>query len=83
MQRFGALFHVTNHPSTRVGRDRLRQLCDGRFHVFKVLWTVPVNLVPEPTSDPSDWQCFIDKMSVRICSMGVLGLNVILNIRLI
>ena len=41
----GAPFHLTNHPSTRVGRDRLCQLCDGRFHVFKVLWTVPVDLV--------------------------------------
>ena len=41
----GAPFHFTNHPFTRVGRDRLCQLCDGRFHVFKVLWTIPVDLV--------------------------------------
>ena len=40
-----APFHLTDHPFTSVDRDRLCELCDGRFHVFKVLWTVPVDLI--------------------------------------
>ena len=43
--KVGAPFYLTDHSSTRVDRDCLCQLCDGRFHVFKVLWTVPVDLV--------------------------------------